>query len=70
MEWIQYKGYRIVLNYSDKYKLWSWDVSVKGESGAGPAKTREKAESDARAFIDACTRPGGPRRDMMGRIII
>jgi hypothetical protein len=62
----KYKGYYIRLAYSEKYRMWSWDVNVDGKLGAGPADTREQAEADARAYIDAYTAPGGPRLDMFG----
>jgi len=69
MEFVNYKGFNILLNYSEKHKMWSWDVNLKGELGFGPAGTREKAEEDARSFIDAHTAPGGPQYDILGRLI-
>ena len=69
MPTVEYKGHYILLSYSEEYKMWSWDVNVGGALGAGPARTREQAETDAHAFVDAYTAPGGLQLDAFGRPI-
>ncbi|KAA3656996.1 MAG: hypothetical protein DWQ04_29430 [Chloroflexi bacterium] len=70
MDTIRYKDYSIYIDYSEKHNLWTWDVNVRGNLGAGPARSKSEAEADARAYVDAYTSSGGPELNLFGKSTI